>query len=61
MGTNLPPEARVVVYARVSTARQEKNDLSIPDQISAADRWIAENGAQLVKAFSEAGSAMDDD
>ena len=33
---------RVVVYARVSTQRQANNDLSVPDQIAFAERWIAE-------------------
>lgn len=30
--------ARVCIYARVSTTRQAKNDLSIPDQIERAER-----------------------
>lgn len=37
---------RVVIYARVSTTRQEKNDLSLPDQIDTAERWIDEAGAR---------------
>ena len=52
---------RVFVYARVSTTRQEKNDLSLLDQIATAERWIAENGAEQVRVFSEAGSATDDE
>lgn len=52
---------RVVVYARVSTTRQEKNDLSLPDQIATADRWIEEAGATKVATYSEAGSATDDE
>ncbi|WP_132264986.1 recombinase family protein [Novosphingobium sp. PhB57] len=52
---------QVFVYARVSTTRQERNDLSLPDQISSAERWIDENGAACVRVFSEAGSATDDD
>ncbi len=52
---------RVFVYARVSTTRQEKNDLSLPDQIGSADRWIDEQGAERVRVFSEAGSATDDE
>ena len=51
---------RVFIYARVSTTRQEKNDLSLPDQINSAERWIEENGAKPVRVFSEAGSATDD-
>ena len=52
---------RVVVYARVSTTRQQKNDISLPDQIATADRWIEENGATRVRVFSEAGSAITDE
>ena len=52
---------RVVIYARVSTSRQEKNDLSLPDQIATAERWIEEQGATKVCVFSEAGSATDDE
>lgn len=51
----------VFVYARVSTTRQEKNDLSLPDQIASAERWIQENDATCVRVFSEAGSATDDE
>ncbi|MCW2365831.1 DNA invertase Pin-like site-specific DNA recombinase [Sphingobium sp. B7D2B] len=54
-------EKRVFVYARVSTTRQERNDLSLPDQIASAERWIEENGAACVRVFSEAGSATDDE
>ena len=52
---------RVVVYARVSTTRQQKNDISLPDQIATADRWIEENGATRVRVFSESGSATTDE
>lgn len=52
---------RVFVYARVSTIRQEKNDLSLPDQIASADRWIDEQGAHRAGLFSEAGSATTDE
>ena len=52
---------RVAVYARVSTTRQEKNDFSLPDQITTAERWIEENDATLVQVFSEAGSATTDE
>ena len=44
---------RVVIYTRASTTRQEKNDISLPDQIATADRWIEENGATRVHVFSE--------
>lgn len=60
MGTETFAGKRVFVYARVSTTRQEKNDLSLPDQIATAERWIEDHGAQAVRVFSEAGSATDD-
>ena len=60
MGTETFVGKRVFVYARVSTTRQEKNDLSLPDQIATAERWIEDNGAQAVRVFSKAGSATDD-
>lgn len=60
MGTETFAGKRVFVYARVSTTRQEKNDLSLPDQIATAERWIEDNGAQAVRVFSKAGSATDD-
>ena len=53
---------KVVIYARVSTKRQADNDLSVPDQIAYAERWIAEHGAIHVKTFCDAGaSATKDD
>jgi site-specific DNA recombinase len=52
---------RIAVYARVSTTRQEKNDISLPDQLATADHWIEESRAVKVGEFSEAGSATDDD
>ncbi len=60
MGTETVAGKRVFVYARVSTTRQEKNDLSLPDQIATAERWFEDNGAQAVPRLSEAGSATDD-
>ncbi len=39
---------RVCVYARVSTTRQAKHDLSIPDQVERAETWCAQNNAQIV-------------
>jgi DNA invertase Pin-like site-specific DNA recombinase len=41
--------------------KQERSDLSLPDQIATADRWIEENGATRVRVFSEAGSATTDE
>jgi site-specific DNA recombinase len=51
---------RVYIYARVSTSRQEKSDLSIPDQINTAERWIEDQSAVKVRVFSESGIATDD-
>ena len=54
--------ARVCIYARVSTSRQAKNDLSIPDQIERLKIWCEQNGAVVVDTIVEPGaSAMDDD
>ena len=54
--------ARVCIYARVSTSRQAKNDLSIPDQIERGERWCEQMGATVVETVVEPGaSAMDDD
>lgn len=54
--------ARVCVYARVSTSRQAKHDLSIPDQIEHAERWCDQHGASIVDTIVEPGaSATDDD
>jgi site-specific DNA recombinase len=53
---------RVALYGRVSTKRQEANDLSIPDQIDHGDRWIEEHGAVKAMTYIEGGaSATKDD
>ncbi|WP_407696352.1 recombinase family protein [Sphingomicrobium arenosum] len=52
---------RVCVYARVSTGRQAKSDLSIPDQIARAERWCEANGAELVETVVESGASATDD
>ena len=52
---------RVVIYARVSTKRQAQNDLSVPDQIAHAERWIAEQGAIMVKSFVDGGASATND
>ena len=53
---------RVAFYARVSTKRQADNDLSVPDQTSYGERWVAEHGAVLIQNYVEAGaSATRDD
>lgn len=54
--------ARVCIYARVSTTRQAKNDLSIPDQIEQLKTWSEQNGAVVVETTVEPGaSATGDD
>ena len=54
--------ARVCIYGRVSTARQAKNDISIPDQIDRGRQWCEQNGAIVVDTVVEPGaSATDDD
>ncbi len=52
---------RVAVYARVSTKRQEENDLSIPDQIDHGDRWIGDHGAIKAATYSEGGATATND
>lgn len=55
-------DARVCIYARVSTSRQAKNDLSIPDQVERLKAWCEQNGATVVEIIIEPGaSATDDD
>jgi site-specific DNA recombinase len=51
---------RVAVYARVSTARQADNDVSIPDQLAQARRFCDGRSWTVVREFVDAGSARDD-
>ncbi|MXO65965.1 recombinase family protein [Altericroceibacterium endophyticum] len=53
--------ARVCIYARVSTTRQAKNDLSIPDQIAQGERWCAQNGNTVADTVIEPGASATDD
>jgi DNA invertase Pin-like site-specific DNA recombinase len=54
--------ARVCIYARVSTTRQAKNDLSIPDQIERGEQWCTQNACIVADTVIEPGaSATDDD
>lgn len=58
----LPSIARVAVYARVSTTRQAEADLSVPDQVRAAEAWCAARGWTVTDSFVEPGaSGMDED
>ncbi len=52
---------RVVLYARVSTGRQMKKDLSVPDQLRSMHEWATNNHHQVVNEFVEAGTAVTDD
>jgi DNA invertase Pin-like site-specific DNA recombinase len=57
-----PTTRRVAAYIRVSTTRQAEADLSVPDQIRAAEAWCAARGASIVTTFVEAGaSGLDED
>ncbi len=51
---------RVAIYARVSTTRQAKNDISIPDQIAHAKRYCEQKEWIVVGEFVDAASARDD-
>ena len=46
-----------VLYARVSSARQEKEGFSVPAQIKLGDAYADKNDIDIVKVFSEAESA----
>ena len=52
---------RVIVYARVSTTRQADHDLSIPDQLSHAERYCAERGYEIVTRYVDPGASARDD
>lgn len=52
---------RVCVYARVSTTRQAKNDISIPDQVARAEQWCAQNNAVVTDTIIEGGASATDD
>lgn len=53
--------SRVVFYLRVSTDRQAKHDLSIPDQRAQMLAWCKARGHQVVGEFIEAGASATDD
>ena len=52
---------RVIVYARVSTTRQADHDLSIPDQLSHAERYCTERGYEIVTRYVDPGASARDD
>ncbi|MGL3107274.1 recombinase family protein [Bradyrhizobium sp. BR 1432] len=53
--------SRVAFYLRVSTDRQAKHDLSIPDQRAQMLAWCEARGHQVVGEFIEAGASATDD
>ncbi|WP_063830811.1 MULTISPECIES: recombinase family protein [Bradyrhizobium] len=53
--------SRVAFYLRVSTDRQAKHDLSIPDQRAQLRAWCEARGHQVVGEFIEAGASATDD
>ena len=52
---------RAALYMRVSTGRQAKHDLSIPDQRSQLRSWCRAKGHDVVAEFVEAGASAGDD
>ena len=52
---------RVAVYARVSTKRQAKGDISIPDQLKQAEDYCTAKGWEMVATYVEAGASATDD
>ena len=52
---------RVAVYARVSTARQADNDISIPDQLAQARRYCDTKRWTVIREFIDAGVSARDD
>lgn len=52
---------QVALYARVSTARQADNDLSIPDQLRQLSEWAKAHGHIVVAEFIESGASATDD
>ncbi len=51
----------VALYARLSTARQAEQDLSIPDQLQQMRDWCAAHGVLIAKEYVEPGASATDD
>ncbi len=51
---------RLLVYLRVSTSRQAKTELSIPDQRRQIEAWAAARGHAIIGEYVEDASATDD-
>lgn len=52
---------KVVLYARVSTEKQAKKDLSIPEQIRRMEQFCAQKNYEIVKTYKEEGASARDD
>ncbi|KTF68978.1 recombinase family protein [Sphingomonas sp. HT-1] len=60
MGNGNLSGKRVFIYARVSPSRQNGGSLSLRDQVAAAEAWVENSGAQVVRVFSEKASGTVD-
>lgn len=54
--TNLAGK-KVAIYARVSTARQADNNVSIPDQIARCERFVLDSGGVPIETYVEPGGS----
>ena len=52
---------RMLIYLRVSTDKQARVDLSIPDQRRQIEAWAAARGYVIVGVFVEPGASATDD
>ena len=59
--TEAPQAKRAALYLRVSTDRQAKADLSIPDQRRQALKFCASRGWEVAIEFVEPGASGTDD
>jgi site-specific DNA recombinase len=63
--SNLSPQdsvaRRAALYMRVSTGRQAKHDLSIPDQCRQLESWCRAQGYTVAEKFIESGASAGDD
>lgn len=48
---------RAAIYARVSTAKQAEQNISIPDQVARCQAYAAQRGYSVVEEFIEAGAS----
>ncbi len=48
---------KAVIYARVSSAEQEKNGFSIPAQLDLLEKYANDKGFDVVEKFTEAETA----